>query len=124
MALTYLLIATTTLCTLAAQLILKKAVTGADLKVALADGPLSFILGAAMHPLVWLALALQVFGYVVWFFVLTREKLAVSFALSGALIYTITAFAAWYLYGERLGPMQWAGILMISAGVLLVAYHN
>lgn len=124
MMLTYLLIAITTLCTLAAQLILKKAVTGAALKAALADGPTSFILGAALHPLVWIALALQVFGYIVWFFVLTREKLAVSFALSGALIYTITAFAAWYFFGERLGVPQWVGIFMISIGVLLVAYHN
>lgn len=124
MSLTYLLIATTTLCTLASQLILKKAVNSAHLKVALSEGPATFILGAAMHPLVWLALTLQVFGYVVWFFVLTREKLAVSFALSGAMIYTITAFAAWYFYGERLGSPQWAGILMISMGVLLVAYNN
>ena len=122
--LTYLLIATTTLCTLVAQLVLKKAVNLPVMKAALSEGPLQFVVAAALHPLVWAALCLQVFGYVVWFFVLTREKLAVAFALSGALIYTITAFAAFYLYGERLTTLQWAGILMISSGVLLVAYQK
>lgn len=124
MSLTYILIATTTLCTLIAQMVLKKAVNSQPMKVALADGPLSFILGAALHPLVWLALVLQVAGYIVWFFVLAREKLAVSFAISGAMIYTITALSAWYVYDERLTPYQWLGIVMISLGVLFVAYQK
>jgi drug/metabolite transporter (DMT)-like permease len=122
--LTYALIATTTLCTLVAQMILKKAVNLPVMKAALAEGPFQFVVAAALHPLVWAALSLQVLGYVVWFFVLTREKLAVSFALSGALIYTITAFAAWHFYGERLSPLQWAGIVMISIGVMFVAYQR
>lgn len=119
--LTYLLIATTTLCTIVAQMILKKAVNMPAMKLALAQGPLDFVLGAAFNPLVWAALVLQIVGYVAWFFVLTREKLAVSFAISGAMVYTITAFSAWYFYGERLSPLQWVGILMISAGVMFVA---
>jgi drug/metabolite transporter (DMT)-like permease len=122
--LTYLMIATTTLCTLAAQLILKRAVNSPAMRAELADGPLQFILGAAVHPLVWLALVLQVLGYVVWFFVLTREKLAVSFALSGAMIYILTALLAWGFYGERLSAQQWLGIALISAGVLFVAVQR
>lgn len=123
MILTYLMIATTTLCTLAAQLILKKAVNLPSLRADMAEGPFHFILGAAMHPLVWAALVLQVFGYVVWFFVLTREKLAVSFALSGAMIYMLTAIFAWVIFGERLSGQQWVGIALISAGVIFVAYQ-
>lgn len=124
MILTYLMIATTTVCTLAAQLILKRAVNSPGMRAELAEGPLQFILGAAVHPLVWLALVLQVFGYVVWFFVLTREKLAVSFALSGAMIYILTALLAWMFYGERLSAQQWVGIVLISAGVLFVAVQR
>lgn len=122
--LTYLLIATTTLCTLVAQLILKRAVNVPAMRAALEDGPLQFVLAAALNPLVWVALMLQVAGYITWFFVLTREKLAVSFAISGAMVYTIMAFAAWYFYGERLGALQWVGIMMISAGVLFVVTQN
>lgn len=123
-SLTYLLIATTTVCTLIAQMILKKAVNSQEMKGALMQGPVNFILSATVHPLVWLALCLQVFGYVVWFFVLTRERLAVSFAISGAMIYLLTAVAAWYFYAERLTPMQWLGIGLISMGVLFVAYQK
>lgn len=124
MMLTYMMIATTTLCTLASQLILKRAVNSPGMRAELAEGPLQFIIGAAMHPLVWMALVLQVFGYIVWFFVLTREKLAVSFALSGAMIYILTALLAWGFYGERLSAQQWLGIVLISAGVLFVAVQR
>lgn len=124
MIVTYLMIATTTICTLAAQLILKKAVNTPLMRAELVEGPVQFIVGAAFNPLVWLALVLQVFGYVVWFFVLTREKLAVSFALSGAMIYILTAFLAWMIYGERLNFQQWIGIALISAGVIFVAYQR
>lgn len=124
MIVTYLMIATTTICTLAAQLILKKAVNSPLMRAELVEGPVQFIIGAALNPLVWTALVLQVFGYVVWFFVLTREKLAVSFALSGAMIYILTAFLAWMLYGERLSFQQWIGIALISSGVIFVAYQR
>lgn len=124
MILTYLLIATTTICTLAAQLILKKAVNSPMMRAELVDGPVQFIIGAALNPLVWAALVLQVFGYGVWFFVLTREKLAVSFALSGAMLYILTALLAWSIYGERLSTQQWIGIALISAGVIFVAYQR
>jgi drug/metabolite transporter (DMT)-like permease len=123
-ALTYLLIATTTICTLAAQLILKKALNSDPMRDALIDGPLSFIFSAALHPLVWLALSLQVTGYVAWFFVLTRERLAVSFAISGAMLYVLMAVAAWFFYAERLTLLQWSGIALISVGVVLVVNHR
>jgi drug/metabolite transporter (DMT)-like permease len=122
--LTYLLIATTTLCTLAAQLLLKKALNGDAMREALVVGPVNFIFSAALHPLVWLALSLQVTGYVAWFFVLTRERLAVSFAISGAMLYVLMGFAGWLFYAERLTPLQWSGIALISIGVVLVVNHR
>lgn len=119
-ALTFLLITTTTLCTIAAQLLLKKAVNGPAMSSALAHGPLAFVFSAAMNPLVLTALSLQVFGYIVWFFVLTRERLAVAFAVSGSTFYILMALSALFFYGERMAVWQWAGILLISIGVLLV----
>lgn len=121
-AITYAMIFTTTICTLVGQLILKGAVNAPAMRQAMMNGPLSFLFGAALSPGVWLALAFQVVGYAVWFFVLTREKLAVSFAISGAMIYMLTGVAAWYFYGERLSVQQWVGMILLSAGVMLVAY--
>lgn len=119
--LTYALIALSTLCTLSAQLILKKVIADPGTREAMATGPVDFILSAAVHPFTWLALCLQVGGYIVWFFVLSRERLAVSFALSGSLFYILTALAAWHFYSERLTPNQWSGIIFISIGVMLIA---
>ena len=114
----YLLVLVTTLCTIGGQLILKRAMTG--LKPLLAQGPLEFLWGAAFAPLVYAALALQVLGYVAWMFVISKEKLSVAFALSGSSFYLLMAAASWYFYGERLGLMQWAGLVLISVGVVLV----
>lgn len=114
----YLLVLITTLCTIGGQLILKRAIGG--LKAALAQGPMDFILAAALSPLVYTALALQVLGYVAWMFVISKEKLSVAFALSGSTFYLLMAAASWFFYGERLGPGQWLGLVMISVGVVLV----
>lgn len=114
----YLLVLITTLCTIAGQLILKRAVNG--LKPLLEAGPIDFIAGAATSPLVIAALSLQVLGYVAWLFVLSKEKLSVAFALSGSSFYLLMAMASWYFFGERLSPAQWLGLLLISLGVVLV----
>jgi undecaprenyl phosphate-alpha-L-ara4N flippase subunit ArnE len=114
----YLLVLVTTLCTIAGQLILKRAVTG--LKPLLVAGPIDFLIGAATSPLVIGALSLQVLGYVVWLFVLSKEKLSIAFALSGSSFYLLMAFASWYFFGERLSLAQWLGLVLISCGVILV----
>lgn len=115
----YLLILITTLATIAGQLVLKRAVTGLK-PVLQTGGPLEFLLGAATSPLVIAALSLQVLGYVAWMFVLSKEKLSVAFALSGSSFYLLMALASWYFFDERLGAMQWLGLLLISTGVILV----
>ncbi|MEO7066640.1 MAG: hypothetical protein ABI114_07010 [Rhodanobacter sp.] len=122
--LTFLLITTTTLCTIAAQLLLKRAVNGPAMSAAMSHGPLAFVVSAAFNPIVLAALSLQVFGYIVWFFVLTRERLAIAFAISGSTFYILMALAAMYFYGERMGMWQWAGIVFISIGVLLITRNR
>lgn len=114
----YLLVLFTTLCTICGQLILKRAVT--ELKPLLQTGPFDFLLGAATSPLVIAALSLQVLGYVAWLFVLSKEKLSIAFALSGSSFYLLMAAASWYFFDERLSSGQWLGLLMISAGVVLI----
>ena len=46
---------------------------------------------------------------------------AVAFAISGAFFYLLMAAVTWLLYGERLTLWQWAGIALISTGVLMVS---
>lgn len=122
-SLTYLLILTSTLCTLSAQLILKRVVSAPSAKSAMTSEPLQFIVQAMFTPMTWLALSIQVAGYLIWLFVLGREKMAVAIALSGSFFYILASAASWLLFSERLTPMQWIGIMLISAGVLLIAHR-
>ena len=119
--LTYMLIAFSTACNLLAQLSLKQVVSLPAVRSALEAGPLAFVLAVTTERMTWLALCLQISGYLVWFFVLARAKFAVAFALSGALFYFMTAIAAWLFFGERLTVSQWFGLTLLSAGVFLMA---
>ena len=116
---TYLLILFTTVCTIAGQLLLKHGLAG---MAALAESDkVQFLLKVAVSPWVAGALVLQVAAYVAWFFVITREKLGIAFALSGSSFYVLTALLAWLVFDERLSAWQWGGVLTITVGVVLLA---
>lgn len=116
---TALLVFLVTLVTIGSQLILKRGI-GDVTNVLRSDGPLAFIFAAATSPAVILALALQGMGYVIWWFVISQERLSVAFAISGSFFYLVMAAASWLLYGERLNGFQWTGLGLITAGVLMV----
>ncbi len=60
---------------------------------------------------------LQVLGYALWIVVLTQEKVGVAVAMLGSGFYLLMAVLAWAFFDERLGPVQWAGIVLITIGV-------
>lgn len=123
-ALLYGLVIASTVCTLVAQLLLKRVIGHEVVRSAMDDGSVSFVIAVASCPLAWLALLIQGGGYVAWLFVLSKEKMAIAFALSGSFFYLLVSFASWALYSERLAAYQWLGIVLISFGVLLVAYRQ
>lgn len=104
--------------TLGSQLLLKKAI--AVIGPLLQTDKLAFLAAAFTSPYVLSAIAMQGLGFVLWLFVISRVKLGVAFALSGAFFYLLIALSSWYLYGERLTIQQWGGLLLISSGVALM----
>ncbi len=112
------------MCTLVAQLLLKRVVGTPEARLAMQGGLLDFVMHAAINPWAWLALLIQVSGYVIWLVVLSKEKMAVAFAISGSFFYLVVSLAAWVFYAERLSISQWLGICFISAGVLLIALKS
>lgn len=82
---------------------------------------LAWLSAIVQSPTIWAAVAIQGVGFLVWAAVVSRVKLGVAFAISGAFFYLLIAFASWYLYGERLAATQWAGIVLVSVGVLMVS---
>ena len=63
-------------------------------------------------------------GYVVsvavWLVALSRVDVSIAYPML-SLGYVVNAFAAWWLFGEALGPARFAGIALILLGVFIVA---
>ena len=106
--------------TLGGQLLVKHAVT----QVAAREPALAgwqWLVAAMLSPGVLAAVAVQGIGFAVWVVVVSRVKLGAAFAISGSFFYVLLALLSWWLYGEKLAAGQWFGIVLISAGVLMVS---
>lgn len=114
-----LMIVFVTCSTLGSQLLVKRAVTAIALREPAPTG-VEWLLAACLSPGVLAAVAIQAVGFIVWVVVVSRVKLGVAFAISGSFFYILIAAASWFLYGERLGPLQWLGLTLVSSGVLLM----
>lgn len=120
----YLLIVTSTCCTLVAQMLLKRVLGTEQVKSALVEGAPQFVIAIVSVPISWLAVAIQALGFLMWLMVLSKEKMAIAFALSGSVFYLLVSFAGLFFFSERLSTHQWVGITLISIGVLLVAMRS
>jgi drug/metabolite transporter (DMT)-like permease len=80
-----------------------------------------FIGGAALSPWIYASITLQILSYVMWMLIVSREKLGVAAATVGAGFYTLMALSAWLIYGETLSPVQWAGIALVTLGVVCIS---
>ena len=115
-----LMILFVTCSTLGSQLLIKSTVVGIASRTPAPAG-LDWLWAVMLSPKVWAAVAVQGVGFLVWIAVVSRVKLGPAFATSGAFFYTLLAIVSWWLYGERLAPLQWAGIVLVSAGVLMIS---
>ncbi len=116
----FALVLTGVLLNASAQLLIK---AGAD-----SAGEFSFtaghILRAGLHfATQWQILAglcCYAVSVVVWILALTRVQVSLAYPML-SLGYVVTAFAAWWLFGESLNPQKLLGIAIIIAGVVLLA---
>jgi multidrug transporter EmrE-like cation transporter len=74
----------------------------------------------AFEPHILGGLACYVASVVVWILALSRVEVSIAYPML-SVGYIVTAVAAWYLFGEQLTPSRVAGIIVIIAGVYLVA---
>ena len=115
-----LLLLLTSINTVASQLCLKRGVGQLGGIKSIPDLP-RFALLAVSSPWILASLALHIAGYVMWMMVVTREKLGVAVAFSGACLYILMSLSAWYFYGETPTMLQTAGIALIILGVICLA---
>jgi multidrug transporter EmrE-like cation transporter len=117
---TFAMIASGVLLNAGAQLLLK---AGAN-----RTGPIDLAAGGLLTSMRELLLSGPVFAgffcyvlsVVVWLAALTRVEVSVAYPML-SLGYVVNAIAAWILFGEALTPLRLTGILVILAGVYLLA---
>ena len=117
---TFLFIVTGVLLNAAAQLLLKAGVSplGA-LTVNWANALPTALRVLSQWPIL-AGLACYVLSVGVWIVGLSRVEVSVAYPML-SLGYVVNALAAWWLFGEALGPARLAGMLLILAGVFVVA---
>lgn len=72
------------------------------------------------NPWFYAAVAFFAVATFIWVQILTTMKISVAYPIL-SVSYVITAAGAYYFFGERLSPMNIAGILLIMFGVSLVS---
>jgi drug/metabolite transporter (DMT)-like permease len=102
------------------QLILRRGLQDLVSPASLTNLP-RFIGSAALSPWIYASITLQILSYVMWMLIVSREKLGVATATVGAGFYSLMALSAWLVYGETLSPVQWAGIALVTLGVVCIS---
>lgn len=70
-------------------------------------------------PAILIALPLYLAGFIGWVLVLSRINLSLAYPAL-ALTYILIPFAAWLFLSEPISRLHWAGIVIISGGMILV----
>jgi drug/metabolite transporter (DMT)-like permease len=102
------------------QLTLRRALNVLGSPARLSELP-RFIGSAALSPWIYASITLQILSYVIWMLIVSREKLGVATASVGAGFYILMALSAWFVYGETLSLLQWAGIVLVTLGVVCIS---
>lgn len=104
-----------------AQVVLKAGMSRRAIQDALAS-PVGFKWFArlALEPLVVLGLLIYFLAALVWLLVLSKTDVGLAYPFV-ALGFVLTALMGRFFFGESLTPVQVGGIVVICAGVLMLA---
>ena len=103
----------------AAQLLLKQGMRTIGQFAFSLDNILPVGARVALNPFVFAGLLCYVISVVVWLMALSRVEVSYAYPLL-SVGYIVTAFAGQFFFQESLGPVRWAGILVICLGVFLI----
>lgn len=98
----------------ASELLLKRGATAA------AAGSSLPVIGALASPWTWAGIVTYVLSFASWLYVLRHVPLGVAFALINV-VHVLVPLGSWALLGESISPRRWAGIGLVTAGIVLTA---
>lgn len=73
-----------------------------------------------VSPLVWIGIIFVVLSFVTWLSVLRQMPLSVAFPAS-QVVHVLIPLSSWLVLGERIGFTRWCGIVLVLAGLAIVA---
>ncbi len=117
---TFLLVLTGVLLNAGAQLLLKAGVAPLGAIHVTASTLLQTVGQVLTRGPILAGLACYVVSVGVWIIALSRVEVSLAYPML-SLGYVVNALAAWWLFGEMLGPMRCAGIGLILLGVFVMA---
>ncbi len=79
-----------------------------------------FFAGHMASVWMWLGIACLIGGLIFWLSVLRSIPLLIAFNLA-AVTHVLVPLASWAFLGEQISLLRWGGILLVTAGVLVVA---
>lgn len=117
---TFAMIVAGVLLNAAAQLLLKAGTRVLGVIDVRAGALVNSVWDAATQPYIVGGLACYVLSVAIWIAALSRVEVSVAYPML-SLGYVVNALAAWALFGEALTPAKVVGILVILAGVVILA---
>lgn len=97
----------------ASELLLKRGATAAG-------GTSLLGIGALASPWTWGGIVTYVLSFASWLYVLRHVPLGVAFGLINV-VHVLVPLGSWVLLGEAISPRRWAGIGLVTAGIVLTA---
>ncbi|HEY2138795.1 MAG TPA: EamA family transporter [Chthoniobacterales bacterium] len=69
---------------------------------------------------VWIAIVFVILSLITWLYVLRYIPLSVAFPISQA-VHVLVPLGSWLVLGEHIISLRWLGIVLVSAGLAVVA---
>jgi drug/metabolite transporter (DMT)-like permease len=104
-----------------AQVLFKTGMSNASVKQAIASGSaVDIALAVGLSPGILGGLSLYGVGTILWLGVLSRTEVSQAYPFVG-LGFVFTALVGYWLFGDTLGPARIGGIVLVMAGIALIA---
>ena len=101
------------------QLFLKKGLTQTGIHAVTLQNLPELLGRSGLSVLIWLGIFFYLLNFLLWITVLSRVDLSVA-APVGSSRYLFVLLLATLFLGESIGPLRWAGVIMIIAGICLI----
>jgi drug/metabolite transporter (DMT)-like permease len=120
MAYSFLLILASSVLGVSGQILLKMGVESRGTINLSGSDVLQSIAQFFTAPLVWLGLGCCGLATIVWLVVLSRVDLSLAYPLI-ALNFVLVPLLGWLFLGEQVPSWRWVGVIIVLAGVTIIA---